>query len=98
MLLLRARISLLTEVMMAARIEERRSSSSTAIGFLSELLANTRVISAPHGTNVPTAPVSRNILLIAIVLGLGIPFAIIYLREMMNTTVRGKSDIDGVKG
>lgn len=57
---------------------------------------NTRVISAPHGNNVPSAPVSRNILLIAIVLGLGIPFAILYLREMMNTTVRGKSDLVGV--
>ena len=57
---------------------------------------NTRVISAPYGNNVPTAPVTRNILLIAIVFGLGIPFGVIYIRELMNTTVRSKSDFEGI--
>ena len=55
---------------------------------------NTRIVNAPHGPSAPTAPVTNKIYLIALALGLGIPFAIFYLREMMNTTVRGKADLD----
>lgn len=55
---------------------------------------NTRLITPPTGSNAPTAPVRRNILLIALALGLAIPFGIIYLREMLNSTVRGRKDIE----
>lgn len=55
---------------------------------------NTRLITPPTGSNAPTAPVRRNILLIALALGLAIPFGLIYLREMLNTTVRGRKDIE----
>lgn len=55
---------------------------------------NTRIVSAPHGSIRPTAPVTRNIYLIALVLGFGIPFGILYLRESLNSKVRGKSDLD----
>ena len=36
------------------------------------------------------------ILLVALVMGLAIPFAILYIREMMNTTVRSRRDLDDV--
>jgi len=57
---------------------------------------NTRVISVPGGSMKPTFPVKRNILLVAIALGLLIPIVIIFVRENMNSTVRGRKDLDGV--
>lgn len=54
---------------------------------------NTRVIAPPSGSMIPTSPVSRKILLIAFAIGLAIPAAIIYMREQMNSTIRGKSDL-----
>lgn len=55
---------------------------------------NTRLVERPQGSKLPTAPVSRNILLACILLGLIIPFIILYVKEILNTTVRGKKDLD----
>lgn len=57
---------------------------------------NTRVITPPTGSMVPTAPQKKNILLIAFVIGLIIPVVIILLKEMMNTKVRGKKDLENL--
>ena len=57
---------------------------------------NTRIINPPYGKQAPTSPVRRNILLLAIALGLCIPLGIIYLREVLNTRIRGKKDLEGV--
>lgn len=57
---------------------------------------NTRVITPPTGSMVPTAPQKKNILLIAFVIGLVIPVVIIFLKEMMNTKVRGKKDLENL--
>lgn len=57
---------------------------------------NTRVITYPTGSNSPISPNTRNILLIALVLGLFIPVGYIYLRIILDTKVRGKSDIANV--
>ena len=56
---------------------------------------NTRIVSEPHGSQFPTAPVTRNILLIGLVLGLCIPAGILYARESLNTKIRGKKDLEG---
>ena len=56
---------------------------------------NTRVITPP-GSNLPVAPVRRNILLVAFALGFLIPVVIIFVRENMNTTVRGRKDLKNV--
>ena len=55
---------------------------------------NTRVITPPVGSMFPTAPIRRNILLVAFVLGLLIPVVIIFVRENMNTKIRGRKDIE----
>ena len=55
---------------------------------------NTRVITPPTGSMAPTAPASRNMLLIAFLIGLAIPASILFLKENMNTTVRGRKDIE----
>jgi capsular exopolysaccharide synthesis family protein len=57
---------------------------------------NTRIISPPGGKELPTAPVKRNILLVALALGLLIPVVILVVRENMNSTVRGRKDLEGL--
>ena len=55
---------------------------------------NTRVISSPSGSMSPTAPAYRIILMLALGAGLLIPVIIIFLREVSNTKVRGRKDIE----
>lgn len=57
---------------------------------------NTRVITAPRGSALPTAPIKKNILLIAFALGLFIPAVIIFIMENINTRVRGRKDLDNM--
>ena len=55
---------------------------------------NTRVITQPTGTLSPTFPDRRRILLGAIILGLLIPVIMVYVRESLNTKIRGRKDIE----
>ena len=55
---------------------------------------NTRVITPPSGSMMPTAPVKKNIALVAFALGILIPVLIIFIRENMNTKVRGRKDLE----
>lgn len=55
---------------------------------------NTRVITPPTGSNAPVAPNPRSIMMMAVMIGLLIPTAIIYLKEMFNTKVRGRRDLE----
>lgn len=57
---------------------------------------NTRVITQPSGSMLPTAPVSKNILLVAFALGLLIPVVIIVIRENTNTVIRGRKDLNSI--
>ncbi len=57
---------------------------------------NTRIITMPSGSDFPTSPRRSMVLGIAFLIGLIIPAAIIYLREMMNTRVRGRKDLEGM--
>lgn len=55
---------------------------------------NTRIVAEPGGSDIPTAPKRIHILLIAFILGLLLPVGIIYVREMLNTKVRGRKDLE----
>lgn len=55
---------------------------------------NTRIISMPTGSMMPTAPVGKNILLAALALSFLIPVVILFIRENMNTVVRGRKDLE----
>lgn len=55
---------------------------------------NTRMITEPFGPEIPTSPKNRLIILIALVVGVLIPTLIIYLREITNTKVRSRRDIE----
>lgn len=57
---------------------------------------NTRVITPPSGSMIPTAPVKKNIALVAVAIGLLIPVVIIFMRENMNTKVRGRKDLEAL--
>ena len=57
---------------------------------------NTRVVVTPGGSNIPIAPNKKMALLLAVLLGIAIPFAILYLRETLNTTVRGRKDLENL--
>ena len=57
---------------------------------------NTRLITPPTGSLLPTAPVKLNILLIAFAFGILIPMGVIFLRENLNTKVRGRKDLDSL--
>ena len=55
---------------------------------------NTQIIETPHITGIPPQPVSRNILLTAFLIGLAIPAAFVFGREALNSTVRGRKDLE----
>ncbi|MBR0393738.1 MAG: polysaccharide biosynthesis tyrosine autokinase, partial [Alistipes sp.] len=52
-----------------------------------------RIVDSAFGPLRPVAPRKSFILLIALVLGCAVPFVILYLRELLDTTVRSKHDI-----
>ncbi|MCM1309427.1 MAG: polysaccharide biosynthesis tyrosine autokinase [Bacteroides sp.] len=55
---------------------------------------NTRMITEPFGPTAPTSPNKKLILLVALVIGILIPTLIIYLKEVTNTKVRSRRDIE----
>ena len=57
---------------------------------------NTRLITAPRGSMFPTAPHKMNILLVAFAVGLLVPAVGIFMKENMNTKVRGRKDLENL--
>lgn len=57
---------------------------------------NTRVITAARGSLFPTAPRKMNILLVAFAIGLLLPAVTIFMKENMNTRVRGRKDLENL--
>lgn len=56
-------------------------------------VGNTRLIVSPNGSGAPISPDRMMYILIAIVLGLGIPFAFFFLRKMLDNTIKSKADL-----
>ena len=54
---------------------------------------NTQLIEPPHGNMTPVQPEPRKIYLLALVLGLAVPAAVIALRELLKTTVQDRDDL-----
>ena len=55
--------------------------------------ANLRVVEAPYGSLAPSSPHRKLLFLIAFLVGLVIPFVLLYIREFFNMGVRGRKDI-----
>lgn len=55
---------------------------------------NMRILTPPSGNLEPVAPKKKRILALALLLGLAMPLAVIVIRENLNTTVRGRKDLE----
>lgn len=56
--------------------------------------SNARTIDRAHGSDIPVSPKPWLIYLIAIIIGLVVPFAILYIRELLNTKVRSHKEVE----
>ncbi len=56
-------------------------------------VGNTRMIMAPNGSSAPVEPRRSVVLLLALMLGAGLPFGIIFLKRMLDFTVHSKDDV-----
>ncbi len=56
--------------------------------------SNARIVDPAFGPLKPVAPRNLFVLLIMLVLGVAVPFTILYLREMLDTSVHSKRDIE----
>ena len=54
----------------------------------------TQIIDMPHGASYPTFPNKKNIVLAALLIGLLLPAAVLFVKESLNTSVRSKIDIE----
>ncbi len=55
---------------------------------------NTRIVNKPGASGIPPTPNRRNILAMAFLIGLTIPFCVTYIKETNNTKVRGRKDVE----
>lgn len=56
--------------------------------------ANIRVVEQPFGSRTPIAPRSNVIMLVALIMGIIVPFLFFYMKKVFDTTVRGRKDIE----
>jgi tyrosine-protein kinase Etk/Wzc len=66
----------------------------TAI-FLAATEPNARVVDAAKGSKVPVSPKKNIIYLGALLLGLLVPFGIIYLMDLLDTKIKSRLDLEG---
>lgn len=57
---------------------------------------NSRVVTPPSGSSSPTFPVAKNVYMLCLLIGLLFPCIIIILAELVNTSVRGRKDLDAL--
>ena len=60
-------------------------------------VGNTRLIMNPNGSSAPVAPNTKMILLIALILGLGLPFAVFFLMNQLDTRVKNRGDLTRIQ-
>ena len=56
--------------------------------------SNSRIIDLAYGSNIPISPRPLVIVAMALLAGLAIPFGLFYLIGMLDTTIRGRRDIE----
>lgn len=72
---------------------QKREENELSQAFTS---VNTRMLRKPTGSKSPSSPKSMQIYLIGFVVGLALPFGIIYAMEALNTKLRGRKDLEGI--
>lgn len=56
--------------------------------------ANVRIVEDPASGGAPVAPRTRVIMLISLLIGLSLPFVFLYIKEMFDTTVNNRREIE----
>ena len=56
--------------------------------------SNCRVIDRAHGSDKPISPKKWLIYILAIIAGMVVPFAILYIREILNTKIRSHKEVE----
>lgn len=72
---------------------QKREENELSLAFTP---SNIRVITPPMGPILPTAPVTRNIMLIAFVIGLLLPAIVIFIADNLNNRVRSRADLENM--
>lgn len=72
---------------------QKREENELSQAFTS---VNTRMLRRPSGSNAPTYPKTEQTYLIGFLVGLILPFVIIYVIETLNTKIRGRKDVEGL--
>ncbi len=57
---------------------------------------NTRIVNSPGDSGTPVFPDHRNMLAIALLIGIAIPFVVNFIKAFMDTTVRNRQDLEGL--
>ena len=70
---------------------QRREENQLSQSFNAD---NTQIIKSPSGSDVPLAPKTGMIMLVALVVGLALPTGVVYLLETTNNKVRGRKDVE----
>lgn len=70
---------------------EKREETAITLGMSSP---NAKIIEPAYTSTTPIAPRKKMTYLAAIILGLFIPISLIYLRDIMDTTIHSKSDVE----
>ncbi|AUC85225.1 chain length determinant protein [Polaribacter sp. ALD11] len=70
-----------------------KKKEETAIS-LAVTVPNAKIIDSAYSTGIPVSPKRKIIYLAALLLGLLVPFIIIYLRNLLDTKVHNKKDIE----
>lgn len=58
--------------------------------------ANARIVDSADGSDFPNTPILYNFLIIGLIVGLGIPGAVIFIINILDSRVRGRSDIESM--
>lgn len=74
-------------IYLLTKLEENALTGATAE-------SNARVIDLAYGSNRPISPRSMMIYLMALVIGAIIPFVILYIMELLNTSVRSRREVE----
>lgn len=65
---------------------------------LASNVTNSRIIDPAMSSDYPISPNSRNIYLISLLLGLGLPFGIVFFRNLLNDKVQDRKDVEQITG